>query len=178
MWGTTRLLHHVSLTMLWASITELWAKLSLSENPRWLPNCMTYIVSDTLMCGGPQGFCTMKVWPCCRQALLGYGHVKFFRKSKMAAKLRDLHGAWHTCMWGTTRLLHHVSFNWNFSCWISQPDHVKSAFAGGNSTWPKNGKCLKWHEMILVEFHHVELPPANLHIHTYIYTYIWGEFHK
>ncbi len=32
-----------------------------------------------------------------------------FTKSKMAAKLHDLNSAWHTCMWGTTRLLHHVS---------------------------------------------------------------------
>ena len=32
-----------------------------------------------------------------------------FTKSKIAAKPHDLHTAWHTCMWGTTRLLHHAT---------------------------------------------------------------------
>ena len=51
MGGTRRLLHHVSLTMLQASVTELQTMLSFSENPRWLPDCMTYMVPDTLACG-------------------------------------------------------------------------------------------------------------------------------
>ncbi len=34
-----------------------------------------------------------------------------FTKSKMAAILCDLHSKWHTCMWGTTRQLNHVSLN-------------------------------------------------------------------
>ncbi len=37
----------------------LQLQLSFSENPRWLPNCMTYIVPDTLACGGQQDYFTM-----------------------------------------------------------------------------------------------------------------------
>ncbi len=55
------LLHHISLTMLQASVTELQAMLSFSENPRWPLNRVTYIVPDTLACGGPQGYLTMQV---------------------------------------------------------------------------------------------------------------------
>ncbi len=51
-----------------ASITDLWAVLSFSENQRWLPNGATYTVPDTLVCGGPQNHFTMWVWMCCGQA--------------------------------------------------------------------------------------------------------------
>ncbi len=105
----TRMLHIKSV---WSVQTFAVHKvLSFSANPRWLPNCVTYIVPGTLASRGSQGYFTMPLWPCCRQVLLTYGPCLVFRKSKMATKLHDLHSTWHTCMWGTTRLLHHISLN-------------------------------------------------------------------
>ncbi len=81
------------------------------RNPRWLPNCMTYMAPDAPACGGPPDHLTLRIWMHCGQAWVSCGQHWVTMKSNMAAKLHDLHSGHRSCMWGTTILLHPVSLD-------------------------------------------------------------------